>query len=102
MSSVAGPYIVLGTGRGTVQPAMVRREQLRKLTGGGAAVIALIISVAASTEWFAWLQFWNGAPFGVVDPILGHDVGFYVYRFPLLDFAKHVGLDLLILLFLAR
>src|SRR4029453_2839965 len=30
MSSVAGPYIVLGTGRGTVQPAMVRREKLRK------------------------------------------------------------------------
>src|SRR5262245_39016859 len=36
VSSIASPYIVLGTGRGgTVQPAMVRREQLRKLTGIG-------------------------------------------------------------------
>src|SRR5229473_439594 len=33
ISSIASPYIVLGTGAGTVQPAMVRREQLRRLTG---------------------------------------------------------------------
>src|SRR6266540_5266826 len=31
-SSIIGPYIVLGTGAGTVQPAMIRREQLRKVT----------------------------------------------------------------------
>src|SRR4051812_22885270 len=42
VSSIASPYIVLGTGAGTVQPAMIRREQLRKLTGIGSAVIALM------------------------------------------------------------
>ena len=94
-SSIASPYIVLGRGAGTVQPAMVRREQLRKLTGIGSAVIALMISLAASTEWFRWLQFWNGVPFGVADPILGYDIGFYVYRLPIFDFAKGLALVLL-------
>ena len=94
-SSIASPYIVLGRGAGTVQPAMVRREQLRKLTGIGSAVIALMISLAASTEWFRWLQFWNGVAFGVVDPILGYDIGFYVYRLPIFDFAKGLAFVLL-------
>ncbi|MCM3878934.1 MAG: UPF0182 family protein [Vicinamibacterales bacterium] len=97
ISSMASPYIVLGRGVGTVQPAMVRREQLRKLTGIGAAVIALMISLAASSEWFPWLQFWNGEPFGVVDPILGYDIGFYIYRLPVLDFAKQILLALLVI-----
>src|SRR6185436_4021782 len=90
MSSIVAPYIVIGTGAGTVQPAMVRREQVRKLTGIGAAVVALMISLAASSEWFSWLQFWNGVPFGNADPILGHDAGFYIYQLPVFDFAKQV------------
>jgi uncharacterized membrane protein (UPF0182 family) len=95
-SSIMSPYIVLGRGAGTVQPAMVRREHLRKLTGIGAAVIALMISLASSTEWFQWLQFWNGVPFGVADPILGYDIGFYVYRLPVFDLVQQLALVLLI------
>jgi uncharacterized membrane protein (UPF0182 family) len=95
-SSIVSPYIVLGRGAGTVQPAMVRREHLRKLTGIGAAVIALMISLASSTEWFQWLQFWNGVPFGVADPILGYDIGFYVYRLPVFDLAQQLALVLLV------
>jgi uncharacterized membrane protein (UPF0182 family) len=96
ISSIASPYIVLGTSGGTVQPAIIRREQLRKVTGMGAAVIALMISLAASTEWFRWLQFWNGVPFGVVDPILGHDIGFYIYRLPVFNFVKQLAMALLV------
>ena len=99
ISSIASPYIVIGTGGGTVQPAMVRREQLRKLTGIGAAVIALMISLAASGQWFQWLQFRNGVPFGIVDPILGYDVGFYIYRLPIFDIAKQLLLALLVVSF---
>lgn len=94
ISSIASPYIVLGTGAGTVQPAVVRREQLRKLTGIGCLVVSLMISLAASREWMRWLQFWSGVPFGVADPILGHDVAFYVFRLPMLELGQQLAIAL--------
>ena len=50
VSSVASPYIVLGTGAGTVQPAMVRREQLRRLTGVACLVVSVMIGLVAGSE----------------------------------------------------
>ncbi len=97
VSSIASPYIVIGTGAaGTVQPAMVRREQIRRLVGVGSLVISLMISLAGSGEWMRWLQFRNGVPFGIADPILGYDVGFYVFRLPLFDLAQQVAIAVLI------
>ena len=95
ISSIASPYIVLGAG--TVQPTMVRREHLRQMTGIGCAVISLMIALAASGEWLAWLQFRHGVPFGIADPILGRDIGFYVFRLPLLDLVAQLATALLIL-----
>ena len=49
ISSIASPYIVIGgRGGGTIQPAMVRREQLRRLVGVGCLVISLLISLVAT------------------------------------------------------
>ncbi len=96
VSSIASPYIVIGTGAsGTVQPAMVRREQIRRLVGVGSLVVSLMISLAGSSEWMRWLQFRNGVPFGVADPILGHDISFYVFRLPLFDLAQQVVMAVL-------
>ena len=78
-------------GAGTVQPAMVRREQIRKIVGIGSLVVSLMISLAGSSEWMRWLQFRNGVPFGVADPILGYDIGFYVFRLPLFDLLQQIG-----------
>ena len=92
ISSIASPYIVIGTGGpGTVQPSMIRREQIRKMVGIGSLVVSLMISLAGSSEWMRWLQFRNGVPFGVADPILGHDIGFYVFRLPMLDLLQQIG-----------
>ena len=97
VSSIASPYIVIGTGAaGTVQPAMVRREQIRKIVGVGSLVVSLMISLAGSSEWMRWLQFRHGVPFGVADPILGHDIGFYVFRLPLFDLAQQVVVAVLV------
>jgi uncharacterized membrane protein (UPF0182 family) len=96
VSSIASPYIVIGTGAaGTVQPAMVRREQIRKLVGVGSLVVSLMISLAASGEWMRWLQFRHAVPFGTVDPILGHDIGFYVFRLPMFDLMQQVAIAVL-------
>ena len=97
VSSIASPYIVIGTSAsGTVQPAMVRREQIRKMVGIGSLVVSLMISLAGSSEWMRWLQFRNGVPFGAVDPILGHDISFYVFRLPLFDLAQQVAIAVLV------
>lgn len=43
---------------------------------------ALLAGVAVSGSWPAVLQFLNATPFGVADPVFGHDVGFYVFQLP--------------------
>jgi uncharacterized protein len=97
VSSIASPYIVIGTGAaGTVQPAMIRREQIRKVVGIGSLVVSLMIGLAGSSEWMRWLQFKNAVPFGVNDPILGHDIGFYVFRLPLLDLMQQIGIGVVL------
>ena len=97
LSSIASPYIVIGArASGTVQPAMLKREQLRRLVGIGCLVISFMISMAVSGEWMRWLQFRHGVPFGVSDPILGYDISFYVFRLPLFDLAQQVAMALLI------
>ena len=96
ISTIASPYIVIGGRGGTVQPAMVRSEQLRRLVGLGCLAISLLISLAASGEWMRWLQFRHAVPFGVSDPILGRDISFYVFRLPMFDLAQQLAIAVII------
>ena len=92
IASISSPYIVIaGRSGGTVQPATLRREHLRRMVGIGCLALSLIISLAASGEWMRWLQFRHAVPFGVSDPILGYDIGFYVFRLPMFDLVAQVG-----------
>src|SRR5688572_11050832 len=46
VSSIASPYVVVGAGAaGTVQPAMVRREHIRRLVGVGSLGLSLMIAL---------------------------------------------------------
>ena len=97
VSSIASPYIVIGTGAaGTVQPATIRREQIRKVVGVGSLVVSVMISLAASGEWMRWLQFRHGVPYGIADPILGHDIGFYVFRLPMFDLVQQIAVAIVV------
>jgi uncharacterized membrane protein (UPF0182 family) len=53
-----------------------------RLAAVGVVVLSLFIGSVVSSGWLSWLQFLHGVPFGAADPILGRDVGFYVYRLP--------------------
>ena len=46
-----------------------------------------------------WLYFLNATPFGKTDPILGHDIGFYVFTLPLLEMIQ--GIVYLVLFLMA-
>lgn len=60
-------------------------EALTRLSSVGVVVLSLFIGSIASSGWLSVLQFLHGVPFGVVDPVLGRDVGFYVYRLPVIS-----------------
>jgi uncharacterized membrane protein (UPF0182 family) len=58
---------------------------LRLLAIPVALLFALIIGAAASGSWLTWLRFTHRTPFGVVDPVFGRDVGYYVFTLPALS-----------------
>jgi uncharacterized membrane protein (UPF0182 family) len=67
----------------TMDPA-----RLRPLALAAAGIVALLIGLYAGGRWETWLYFLNATPFNNVDPILGHDIGFYVFRLPLLEHVQ--------------
>jgi uncharacterized membrane protein (UPF0182 family) len=71
--------------------------RLRPLTLVFAAVASFLMASFAAAHWLDWLFFWNWTPFGEMDPILGRDIGFYLFRLPFLRFVYQVGLGLVLL-----
>ncbi|MEN8042034.1 MAG: UPF0182 family protein [Actinomycetota bacterium] len=50
---------------------------------GFSAFFALLIGLGAAAWWQDWLQWRNGVPFGVVDPIFQNDISRYIFGLPL-------------------
>ena len=48
-------------------------------------MFSLLAAFIAGAEWETWLYFLNATPFGRTDPVLGRDIGFYVFTLPLLE-----------------
>jgi uncharacterized protein len=61
---------------------------LRAAGLGLATVAACLLGLFASGQWQSWLFFRYATPFGVKDPVLGRDVGFYVFRLPFLELVQ--------------
>ena len=61
----------------TVDPATIR-----PLVVLAAAAVALMVGLVAGGHWEAWLYYIYATPFGKADPILGRDIGFYVFTMP--------------------
>jgi len=57
-------------------------ERLPRLTTPAAIVFAILAGISASAAWMTVLQFLNGAPFGVTDPVFNRDIGFYTFVMP--------------------
>jgi uncharacterized membrane protein (UPF0182 family) len=67
------------------QPVTMNARSIKRLAIGAAAVISLLIGFAAGTQWQTWLYYLHGTPFGRIDPIIGRDIGFYLFTLPLLE-----------------
>jgi hypothetical protein len=72
-----------------------RGRLARRLGGGGPArltalliaAVALLVGIAASDRWTMFQQFVHAVPFGATDPLFGRDVGFFMFRLPVYQWA---------------
>ena len=67
----------------------------------GVGVLSAIFGVIAAGQWEVFLRFDNAASFGVVDPVYGNDVSFYVFALPLFEFLQGWALGAVIVILLA-
>jgi uncharacterized membrane protein (UPF0182 family) len=58
---------------------------IQRLTLIFAIVFAAMTGAASMGNWLTVLRFLNARTFGSVDPVLGLDVGFYVFRLPVFE-----------------
>ena len=99
LSSVKGPYVVLGPQSAAVRAPVLGSRQLRTLVVAAAVAGGLLLGLVMSGQWLTWLRFWHATPFGTQDPILGRDVAFYVFTLPVLQLVRGLLLVLIVLSF---
>src|SRR3989304_2464987 len=72
----------------------------RRLLLPGCLVVSFMLAAPVAGRWQEAIQYLNAVGFGVVDPLFGHDVGFYVFTYPFLtaayQFVFFVGLVTLV------
>jgi uncharacterized membrane protein (UPF0182 family) len=81
-----------------LQPVTLDAAIIRRLALGATAVVALLTAIVAGGEWETWLYFLHASPFGRTDPILGRDIGFYVFTLPLLELVHGIVLLVAVLM----
>jgi uncharacterized membrane protein (UPF0182 family) len=88
----------------TLRAVGIRRSSLRSAAGIfgllGAALIALVLSGGAGSQWQLLALFQHATPTGVTDPVLGQDVSFYLLTLPFLHAIANwsLGLDFMAVL----
>jgi uncharacterized protein len=92
---LAGP--IVWTGQQGVQIELPGKRQLGRLAIGVAAVVALPAALYGATQWLTFLSWRHAVPFGSADPVLGHDVAFYLFTLPFLEFVRGALLLLVVL-----
>src|SRR3954463_2179844 len=95
LASIGDARPVLVTRQGT-EVALPGRRQLQTLASIAGVVVALLVGLFAAGEWETWLAWRNAVPFGLADPILGYDVGFYVFTLPFLQFVHGLAQALVV------
>src|SRR5258708_11265990 len=77
--------------------ALGERVPWRVIVAGGAAVLALFAAQGESASWDTYLKGLYGVPFGIVEQAFGNDIGFYIFRVPLLEEIRDLVLMLIVL-----
>ncbi len=54
----------------------------------GTALLSLIFGMVAQGNWQVVLEFFNGQPFGITDPVFNKEISFYVFSLPFFNFLR--------------
>ena len=93
VAGLPAPHLVIGRG-GELQPLVIDWRGLRLIAAAAAVAAGVGAAMYASQQWLVWLQFRHATPFDTVDPLLGRDVGFYVFALPFYDAVRYLLLGL--------
>lgn len=90
LGRLAGPSDVIDLvprGRFQVPRRLGPRSAARRAAGAIVALVALLAGIAASQHWTMFQQFVHAVPFGAADPLFGRDIGFFMFRLPVYQWA---------------
>lgn len=71
-------------------------KQVRRFLFAGGTLLSLFFSFAFFMRWDDYFRFHWSETFGTVDPIFGHDIGFYLFRLPFIEIIQN---SLIVLVF---
>ena len=89
LSAVPLRNIVVVTPEGP-RTISLQPRRLRPVVWLVSGLVALLLAGYASSGWSSYLAFTQAVPFGQVDPVLGRDVSFYLFRWPFLSLVQHL------------
>ena len=76
----------------------IKRPNIRSAAGVlgllGAALIALVLSGGAGTQWATLALYQHASPTGITEPVLGQDISFYLLTLPFLHSVVNWSLGL--------
>src|SRR3970282_1086637 len=100
--------IDLGPGdRGRFARRLSRRFGAARVAATVIGVVALLVGIFASDRWTMFQQYVHAVAFGAADPLFGKDVGFFMFRLPVYQWAASflfswLVIALIVLLLLVR
>jgi len=74
------------------QPRIDLRGQTIVAGWIGIILVALVSALAVGSQWETVLRYSNVSSFGVTDPVFGQDIGFYFFKWPLLQLLTTWGM----------
>src|SRR5262245_24012498 len=73
--------------------------RIRSFMYAAALIVSVLMGLFAASRWETWLYSMNAVPFGRPDPVLGHDISFYLFKLPLLEQVEGLALMTVVLAF---
>lgn len=82
-----------------ISPQSQNDKGLNKVFLWGSIAIGFFAASAfVSRLWFSFLEFKEGAQFGLADPLFNHDIGFYFFKLPFLRDISNTLINLAVLI----
>src|SRR5918993_905335 len=70
------------------RPITMDPTRFRPLVMIAAGLVRVFVGFFAGSKWVDWLAYFHATPFGTLDPVLGYDVGVYIFTLPVVELLR--------------